>query len=226
MIEAVEFACRQSSAYAKNAGIYYCSAPGNNGWEIATAFGTVGATAAAATFGIVEIVRSRRERERIRIESERQILNNQFQKVSGIMLEMVEKFPLNTDSHSNRFHAQVSIYESLLAASTRTPPKLKTLIGPLFTKFGKIALYNNVKNCRTTKARHDLNERMRIDSQILPGVILQLMSARLETALSSWHLTGSGADAAIAELEELHDEMLEHQKHIERYRQELEDFNP
>lgn len=199
-----------------------CAMPATDVLEWMTGLGTAGAALAAVGFGIVEIVRSRKERARLKSENQRQLLNSQFQKVAGIMAEIAEVFPLNTDSQSNRFHAQVRIYEDLLDSSSDVPVVLKQKTGSLFTHFGTIALQNNVDNCRTTRALHHANKIAGANGQILPGSILRMLSMRLETALSAWHASGVGADSAIEEIEQLDNEMSEHQMRINEYRREWE----
>lgn len=180
-----------------------CVTPAPGLLEWMTAIGTVGATLVAVTFGIVELARSRMEQNRRRLDNERQVLNVQFQKLIGMVADINDRFPLVEWSENGNYYTQLRIYKNLLTANSETPEEIKNLAADLFTKVGHLSFMYNVHASEKMKSMVESSQPWKKGFHTPPGVVLEMLWARLESALSAWHATGLGEEAVIEDLKDL-----------------------
>lgn len=138
-ISAVEYACRQASEYAESAGVFYCSAPVTNGWEIASALGTIGAAVAAVGFGIWAEIKAVRERKRAERAERKLRLEKAGNKVIEAFSRLGEKDSLGREDlpfNTSNLRPLRELLENEGATAIQFGHKLSTFCAIVIQKVG------------------------------------------------------------------------------------------
>lgn len=225
MIEAVEYACRQASEYAQSAGVFYCSAPETNGWEIATAIGTIGATMVALFFGAVawrNEKRSESAAEKLRAEQEiqraaaerRRNQEDQFFQVVSIMRGMVQAFPFGIREDQLWFQTQFRTYLRFVGDDPENS-EIQQSAEAILQLFALINFsYSSVTNSSSLGYVGNFWAEERIVEE--SKGLLMMLSSQFETALKYWHRTGQQSEVADAALVFLHATVQERFDEVEK----------
>ena len=209
MIEAVEYACRQASEYAQSASTFYCTAPETNGWEIATAIGTVGATVAALVFGLASWInqkRSEKRAENLRREAaassakeeRRRNQENQFLEVVRMMKRMVRDFPFGTKEDQLWFQSQYQTYLRFLIEEEENG-EIHRSAQQVLQLFGQI---NSAYSAETNGESIGYSGNYWAEENIVEESkgLLTMLAAQFDSILSYWHRTGEQRKIAEAGL--------------------------
>lgn len=202
---AEQFECLIPSPNALKEGVLYCSTNATNAVDIWIAVGTVGATLAAVTFGIVEVVRGRSERKRQAKAEQQAVLNQQYQSLAQLIRQISWEFPYGNLNLISLLQSQIAVYDQLLKQDEDLDPKISENVLNICRRFAAIS-WTHSDGVHPASGLFDEGWDRHVASY---GSLLGRIQFVFETTLTPWHQTRNSDDGIIKTLQDLVDEINE-----------------